>query len=71
MPFSRLLPLLLLAACMPAEPDVAVDQCILKGYLEECGGEELTPEEKASCQRRAPAEATRVRAAVPPRCRLL
>ena len=62
--------LLLLSGCMPAqEAQVAVDQCALKEYLEECDSDLATPEEQADCRRRAPKEATRVAAGIPPQCR--
>lgn len=68
--FLVLLLSVLAASCKPT-PQVAVDQCLLREYLEECGGDEWTAEEKASCTRRAPAEATRLKAAIKPGCRLL
>lgn len=66
---SRLLALLLLAACAPAPDPVAVDQCALREYLEECETELATPEEAAACRLKAPKEATRVLAGIPAECR--
>lgn len=60
---------LLLAACAPAPQPVAVDQCVLREYLEECETEMATPEEQAQCRARAPREATRVLAGITPECR--
>jgi hypothetical protein len=66
----RVLPVaLLLAACAPATEPVAVDACMLKEYLSECESELLTPDEYATCQRRAPKEATRLLAGIPQECR--
>jgi hypothetical protein len=54
----------------PALLETAVDQCLLKEYLNECPGEETgTREEILACEKQAPLAATRVRAAVPLDCR--
>ncbi|HET8744320.1 MAG TPA: hypothetical protein VFM98_01855 [Ramlibacter sp.] len=64
-----LLLLLPLAACTPAADPVAVDQCALQEYLEECEAEFATPEEAAACRAKAPTEATRIAAGIPQECR--
>jgi hypothetical protein len=59
------------AACTPAPPQapVAVDHCELREYLEECAASAATPEEEAACRLRAPKEAIRIAAGIPPECR--
>ena len=64
-----LLAVLLLAGCLPSTPDVAVDTCILRQYLEECENENLIPEEQQACKAKAPAEATRVLGGIRSECR--
>jgi hypothetical protein len=67
---TLLLSALLLAACSkPAEGPMAVDQCILKGYLQECTDESATQDEQATCRKRAQWEAMRIEAGIPPECR--
>lgn len=66
---SRLVVLLLLVACSPAPEPVAVDACLLREYLEECETELATPEEAQECRKKAPLEATRLRAGIPAECR--
>jgi len=62
---------LLLAACTQQEFPMAVDQCLLKDYQQECDvdPEMTTPEETAACMKRAPLEAIRPAGGIATQCR--
>jgi len=66
-----LLAALALSACVAREYPMAVDQCLLKEYQQECDvdPEMTTPEETAACMKRAPLEAIRPAGGIAAQCR--